>query len=111
MNPEDCKKLHIKHGDLVKVVNKRGWCITRCNATERVAKGATYMTYQWWIGCCNELTIGANLDPVSNTPEYKYCNCRVEKIDDQVQAWDYVNNEYQSLRERMGIKMVGKEAV
>ena len=110
MNPADCEKLHIKHGDLVKVVNKRGWCITRCNATDRVAKGATYMTYQWWIGCCNELTIGANLDPVSNTPEYKYCNCRVEKLDDQKKAWDYVNNEYQSLRQRMGIKMVGKEA-
>ena len=110
MNPADCEKLHIKHGDLVKVINKRGWCITRCNATDRVAKGATYMTYQWWIGCCNELTIGANLDPVSNTPEYKYCNCRVEKLDDQKKAWDYVNNEYKSLRERMGIKMVGKEA-
>ena len=110
MNPADCEKLHIKHGDLVKVINKRGWCITRCNATDRVAKGATYMTYQWWIGCCNELTIGANLDPVSNTPEYKYCNCRVEKLDDQKKAWDYVNNEYKSLRQRMGIKMVGKEA-
>ena len=111
MNPKDCEKLHIKHGDLVKVLNKRGWCITRCNATERVAPGATYMTYQWWIGCCNELTIGTNLDPVSNTPEYKYCNCRVEKLDDQKKAWDYVNNEYKNLRERMGIKMVGKEAV
>ena len=111
MNPADCEKLHIKHGDLVKVVNKRGWCITRCNATDRVAKGATYMTYQWWIGCCNELTIGANLDPVSNTPEYKYCNCRVEKLDDQKKAWEYVNNEYQNLRQRMGIKMVGKEAL
>ena len=43
-------------------------------------------------------------------PEYKYCNCRVEKLDDQKKAWDYVNNEYQSLRQRMGIKMVGKEA-
>ena len=111
MNPADCEKLHIKHGDLVKVVNKRGWCITRCNATERVAKGATYMTYQWWIGCCNELTIGSNLDPVSNTPEYKYCNCRVEKLDDQKKAWEFVNNEYQSIRQRMGIKMEGKEAV
>ncbi len=110
MNPADCEKLHIKHGDLVKVMNKRGWCITRCNATERVAKGATYMTYQWWIGCCNELTIGSNLDPVSNTPEYKYCNCRVEKIDDQAAAWDYVNNEYKDLRSRMGIKMIGEEA-
>lgn len=110
MNPADCKELGIKHGDLVKVLNKRGWCITRCNATERVAKGATYMTYQWWIGCANELTIASNLDPVSNTPEYKYCNCRVEKIDDQDWAWNYVNTTYKDLRNRMGIKMVGEEA-
>ncbi len=108
MNPEDCEELGIKHGELVKVLNKRGWCITRCLPTERVKKGATYMTYQWWIGACNELTI-ANLDPVSNTPEFKYCACRVEKLD---QAWaeEYLVNEYQSIRARMGIKMTGKEA-
>jgi anaerobic selenocysteine-containing dehydrogenase len=30
------------------------------------------MTYQWWIGACNELTQD-NLDPISKTPETKYC--------------------------------------
>lgn len=109
MNPADCEALGIKEGDLVKVLNKRGWCITRCLPTERVAKGATYMTYQWWIGACNELTIG-NLDPVSNTPEFKYCACRVEKIEDQKWAENYVVTEYQDIRSRMGIKMTGKEA-
>ena len=111
MNPEDCKELNIHEGELVKVFNKRGWCMTRCLPTERVAKGATYMTYQWWIGACNELTIGKNLDPVSQTPEFKYCNCRVEKIADQAWAERYLVTEYQSIRERMGIKCVGETRI
>ena len=109
MSPDDCDILDIHEGELVKVINKRGWCITRCLPTERVAKGATYMTYQWWIGACNELTIGSNLDPVSQTPEYKYCNCRVEKIEDQEWAENYLQTEYQDIRRRMGIKCVGTE--
>lgn len=111
MNPADCEELGIKQGELVKVINKRGWCITRCLPTERVAKGATYMTYQWWIGACNELTIGKNLDPVSRTPEFKYCNCRVEKMNDQEWAENYLITEYRKLREKMGIKCVGEQKV
>lgn len=64
--------------------------------------GATYMTYQWWVGACNELTI-AELDPVSNTPEYKYCACRVEKIEDQDWAERHVQELYEDIRTQMGI--------
>ncbi len=103
MSPEDCRELDIKHGELVKVLSRRGSCVTRCLPTERVKKGATYMTYQWWIGACNELTIG-NLDPISKTPEYKYCACRVEKIKDQAWAEKYVREEYEEIRSGMGIK-------
>ena len=111
MNPKDCERLDIKQGELVKVVNKRGFCITRCLPTERVMPGATYMTYQWWIGACNELTIGKNLDPISRTPEYKYCSCRIEKMNDQKWAEEYLVTEYRKLRETMGIKCVGEQKV
>ena len=40
------------------------------------------MTYQWWIGACNELT-NDSLDPISKTPEFKYCAVKVERIEDQ----------------------------
>lgn len=40
------------------------------------------MTYQWWVGACNELTRD-NLDPISKTPETKYCAVKVEAIADQ----------------------------
>ena len=85
MNPDDCQNLNIADGDLVRVISRRGQTVTRCQVSDRVSQGSTYMTYQWWIGACNELTISA-LDPKSSTPEYKYCACRVEKIDDQKQA-------------------------
>ncbi len=111
MNPSDCERLGIKEGELVKVVNKRGFCITRCLPTPRVKEGATYMTYQWWIGACNELTIGKNLDPYSKTPEFKYCNCRVEKMNDQKWAENYLLTEYKKLRETMGIKCIGEQRV
>lgn len=102
MNPDDCVRLGLKKGELVKILSKRGYCITRCLPTERVKPGATYMTYQWWIGACNELT-NAKLDPVSNTPEYKYCACRVEKIQDQEWAENHVRQLYDDIRSQMGI--------
>jgi formate dehydrogenase major subunit len=103
MSPADCEAIDVKKGELVKVVSKRGYCITRCLPTERVKQGAVYMTYQWWIGACNELT-QASLDPVSNTPEYKYAACRVEKIADQAWAEKHIREEYAEIREQMGIK-------
>ncbi len=44
--------------------------------SDRPNKGAIYMTYQWWIGACNEL-VTENLSPITKTPEYKYCAVRV----------------------------------
>jgi len=109
MNPEDCARLSVKEGELVKVLSKRGWCITRCLPTDRVKAGAVYMTYQWWIGACNEMTL-CSLDPISKTPEYKFCACRVEKIDDQAWAEKYVLDEYRKIRTNMGIETGKKGA-
>ena len=102
MNPDDCEALGIKDGELVRVFSPRGQTITRALPTERVSKGATYMTYQWWVGACNELT-NAKLDPKSHTPEFKYCACRVEKIDDQKAAEQEVVERYKEIRRLTGV--------
>lgn len=102
MSVEDCSDMGLKKGELVKVASKRGYCFTRCLPTERVQKGSTFMTYQWWVGACNELT-GPYLDPVSQTPEYKYCACRVEKVKDQEWAEKHIKEEYDEIRADMGI--------
>lgn len=109
MNPKDCEALGVEQGDLVRVRSRRGSLITRCLPTERAKEGATYMTYQWWIGACNELTLG-ELDPKSKTPEYKYCACRVEKIDNQAEAEEYVKSQYALIRAKNGIVKAGAGA-
>ncbi len=100
---EDAKDLDINENELIRVSSRRGSVITRALVTDRVKKGATYMTYQWWIGACNELTI-AKLDPISKTPEYKYCAVKVEKIENQQWAENYIKDEYKKIRESMMIK-------
>ncbi|MNC82785.1 Formate dehydrogenase H [compost metagenome] len=60
------------------------------------------MTYHFWIGACNELTADS-LDPVSKTPEYKYCAVRVEAIRDQKRAETQVREQYAALRKQMGV--------
>jgi len=97
ISPADADALSVKTGELVRVSSKRGSVLTRAKVTERVKKGAVYMTYQWWVGACNELTI-SRLDPSSSTPEYKYCACRVEKLSDQKAAWAEVQRQYETLR-------------
>jgi formate dehydrogenase major subunit len=57
------------------VNSRKGRIITRAQVSDRPNKGAVYMTYQWWIGACNEL-VTENLSPITKTPEYKYCAVR-----------------------------------
>ena len=100
MNDQDAKALGIKNNDLVWIASSRGKVISRADVSTRTNKGACYMTYQWWIGKCNELT-AEHLNPGSRTPEYKYSAVRIEKIDDQAWAEQYVISEYAKLKKRL----------
>jgi formate dehydrogenase major subunit len=44
------------------------------------------------------------VDPISKTPEYKYCAIKVEKIENQEWAEQYVRDEYAKLRKQMNCK-------
>ncbi|MGL5525399.1 MAG: molybdopterin dinucleotide binding domain-containing protein, partial [Aeromonas veronii] len=96
----DAKKLGVKDQALVWISSRRGKVITRANYNDRVNAGVVYMTYQWWIGACNELTI-EHVDPVSHTPEYKYCAVKIERIDNQPEAEVYVQTEYSALKAKL----------
>lgn len=100
---EDSESLKINDKELVRVSSRRGSILTRALVTPRVKKGATFMTYQWWVGSCNELTSDF-MDPISKTPEYKYCAINIEKIEDQNWAEEEVNRQYQELRKKMNCK-------
>lgn len=100
INPEDARALGVKSEHLVWVSSRRGRIMARADVTERANAGAVYMTYQWWIGACNELTIH-HVDPISKTPEYKYSAVRIEAIADQVGAERLIQDEYRTLKERL----------
>jgi formate dehydrogenase major subunit len=100
INTADAARLGIIDEALVWVSSRKGRIITRAKVSERPNKGAIYMTYQWWIGACNEL-VTENLSPITKTPEYKYCAVRVEAITDQAAAERYVVEEYAKLKARL----------
>ena len=91
---------------LVWVNSRKGRIITRAQVSDRPNKGAVYMTYQWWIGACNEL-VSENLSPITKTPEYKYCAVNVEPIADQRAAEQYVIDEYNKLKTRLRESAMG----
>ncbi|MEW5120782.1 molybdopterin oxidoreductase family protein, partial [Klebsiella aerogenes] len=93
INTADAERLGIEDDALVWVNSRKGRIITRAQVSDRPNKGAVYMTYQWWIGACNEL-VSENLSPITKTPEYKYCAVNVERIADQRAAEQYVIDEY-----------------
>ncbi|AIQ63923.1 formate dehydrogenase [Paenibacillus stellifer] len=100
ISPEDARQYGIEDGHLLKVISRRGKITARAQVSERVKAGATYMTYHFWIGACNELTVDV-LDPISKTPEFKYCAIRLERIHDQQQAELQIREQYESLRQQM----------
>ncbi len=111
INPDDAKPLGVKDQQLVWVQSRRGKVIARAMVTDRTNKGAVYMTYQWWIGACNELTVH-HVDPISKTPEYKYSAVRVEPIADQAWAEGYVVQEYSKLKRGLaGAAAIGDRPV
>ena len=100
MNDKDAEALGIRDHELVWVQSHHSKVITRAQISPRTNKGAVYMTYQWWIGACNEL-VGEVLSPITKTPEYKYVPVRVEKIEDQVWAESHVVQVYSELKQRL----------
>ncbi|NLU14436.1 MAG: formate dehydrogenase subunit alpha [Serratia liquefaciens] len=100
INPQDAAALGIADQQLVWVASRRGKVISRANYNERINLGAVYMTYQWWIGACNELT-QENLDPISKTPETKYCAVKLEAITDQHWAENYAQQSYSDMKARL----------
>ena len=100
INVNDAKSLRIEDEEIIRVSSRRGSVLTKALVTDRVQEGSTYMTYQWWVGACNELTI-ASLDPISKTPEYKYCAIKIEKIEDQNWANKYIKDIYDDLKSKM----------
>ena len=109
INPADAQKRGIRDEELVWVYSRRGKVITRAAIDERINLGAVYMTYQWWIGKCNDLTMHVT-DPLSGTPEDKYSSCEVTSIEDQVWAEQHMETLYNGLKARLAAEAAHQDA-
>ncbi len=76
----DAQRLGVKDGDLVKVASRRGSVITPVRPGDIVPQGVIFMDFHFAKANPNEL-LGASMDPVSKTPDYKVCAVRIEKVD------------------------------
>lgn len=100
ISPKDAAARDIEQNELIWVFSRRGKIITRAFIDDRCNDGAIYMTYQWWVGKCNDLTLH-HVDTKSHTPEDKFSACQVERIDDQVWAEQHCQELYMAIKERL----------
>lgn len=100
INPEDAAARGIKDGQIARIWSRRGSVYSRAEVSPRTNKGTVYMTYQWWIGKCNNLTMH-QVDPLSGTPEDKFSAVQVEGIADQVWAENEVERQYTELKKTL----------
>jgi formate dehydrogenase (NADP+) alpha subunit len=78
INPADSAALNISDGEMVTVYSRRGKVDAKAKVTEASAKGLISMTFHFRETPTNILTT-READPISKTPQLKYCAVRVEK--------------------------------
>ena len=76
--PEDAEKIGLSDGDWVWVVSRRGRIKSHIHITERSPEGLVFMAFHSPETKTNMITSSA-CDPVTKTPEFKYCAVRIEK--------------------------------
>jgi predicted molibdopterin-dependent oxidoreductase YjgC len=79
VNPDDASALGLNEDDAIKVISRRGEVKAGVEITEVVPTGVVYMTFHFAETRTNMITSCA-VDPVTQTPEYKVCAVRIEKI-------------------------------
>ena len=81
ISPEDAGKLGLVDGNWVWVISRRGKIKSPVEITERSPEGLVFMAFHSRETKTNMITSPA-CDPVTKTPEFKYCAVRIEKCVD-----------------------------
>ena len=79
LNPQDARELDVRDGDYIRLATRRGHLVAKAKVTERVQPRMVFGTFHFWEACCNELTNGERLDPISAIPEFKISAVKVTK--------------------------------
>ncbi|MCE5213875.1 MAG: formate dehydrogenase subunit alpha [Methanobacterium sp.] len=79
LNPIDAQKLGLEDGELVYIISRRGKVKAPVKITESSPEGLVFMAFHSPNTKTNILTNSA-CDPITKTPEFKYCAVKIEKI-------------------------------
>ncbi|MBI4945568.1 MAG: formate dehydrogenase subunit alpha [Bacteroidetes bacterium] len=94
ISPVDAKKMKVKTGDMVKATSRRGTITLKAWVTDRSPEGVTWCAFHFREAHANVLTIDA-YDDVTETPEYKACAIKIEKVREGVEV---VNRGFRQAR-------------
>ncbi|MDQ7029643.1 MAG: molybdopterin-dependent oxidoreductase [Ardenticatenia bacterium] len=81
LHPDDARELGIRHGDVVRVVSRRGEIVLPAAVNFRglPARGMVFVPFFDETMLINEVTLDA-FCPLSKEPDYKKCAVRVERV-------------------------------
>lgn len=79
MSREDAEERKFANGDMVTVFSRRGKIRARVKISERMGRGMVFIPFHFAEAAANRLT-NAELDPVSNVPEFKVCAVTVKRF-------------------------------
>ncbi len=81
MHPDDAQERGMRRGDAVKIVSRRGECLTRVETRGRnkVPQGLVYMPWFDASRLINKVTLDAT-DPLSKQTDFKKCAVKVVKV-------------------------------
>jgi formate dehydrogenase (NADP+) alpha subunit len=79
LHSRDARKLHVKDGETVRILSRRGSVDVMAQISRRVRPGCVWMPMHFAEGRANLVTNPAG-DSKTGTPEYKVCAVAVEKI-------------------------------
>ncbi len=80
LNPRDMEQMSLKAGDVVTVTTRRGALTLKARRDRDVSPGMVFIPFAFAEAPANMLT-NPQLDPVGKIPEFKFCACKVEKVE------------------------------
>jgi formate dehydrogenase alpha subunit len=91
----DAARCHLKTGDIVRVISRRGEVVLRVQISPKTTPGVVFLPMHFAEAAANLLTI-AELDPYAKIPEFKACavNILIAREDELENKDDLVRGRY-----------------
>jgi formate dehydrogenase major subunit len=80
LNPRQLRTMGLAPGDMVKVATRRGEIALHVRSDRDVPEGMVFIPFCFNEAAANMLT-NPQLDPFGKIPEFKFCACKVERLE------------------------------